>query len=110
MRFFQEYDTNEDSGKRQRTDFLNALDTNKRTRDETSPLLDSPSSPSKPVSKRACVYDEYAASCSSTIFAHKNSDFSGSKRKSISSSKYFFFQFLMLRINLNIIISFGFNK
>lgn len=85
--YFQDHDIDTESGKRQRTELLSGLDTNKRSRDETSPL-DSPTSPSKPVSKRACMYDEYAASCSSTVYAIKKCDLGGTKRKSISISKY----------------------
>lgn len=83
----QEFDISEDSGKRQKTDFPPGSDTNKRTRDDSSPTLDNLTSTSKPVSKRVCMYDEYTASCSSTIHSlHKLND-QGSKRKSASTSK-----------------------
>lgn len=74
---------NEDSGKRLRT--MNNGDTNKRLRDD-SPLDQSPS-PTKPTSKRVCMYDEYAASCSSTDFSFKKAERQEPKRKSISISK-----------------------
>ncbi|XP_018566328.1 mucin-5AC [Anoplophora glabripennis] len=78
----EEYDLNEDSGKRLRT--MNNGDSNKRLRDD-SPLDKSPS-PSKPTSKRVCMYDEYAASCSSTDFSFKKAESLEPKRKSISIS------------------------
>ncbi|KAJ8981712.1 hypothetical protein NQ317_003777 [Molorchus minor] len=81
----EEYEIREDSTKRLRTENTTD-DSNKRPRNE-SPLSDSPSSPSKPGSKRVCMYDEYAASCSSTDFSFtKKSDKSVPKRKSISIS------------------------
>lgn len=94
----QEYEFDEDSGKRQKTDLVNGGDSNKRLRDD-SPLLDNITSPSKQISKRLCMYDEYAASCSSTDYSFKTSDLSGSKRKSVSTSKkfiYISYYFLML--------------
>ncbi|VEN48748.1 unnamed protein product [Callosobruchus maculatus] len=86
----EEFDLNEDDSKRIRTDQINA-ESNKRSRAD-SPLLDSSqesySSSEKPHSKRICVYDEYAASCSSTNYLSKvpESSAGGAKRKSVSIS------------------------
>ncbi|KAJ8913523.1 hypothetical protein NQ315_017074 [Exocentrus adspersus] len=78
----EDYDVNEDSGKRLR--MMDNVDSNKRARDNTS--LDKSLSPSKPTSKRVCMYDEYAASCSSTDYSSKKVEQSEPKRKSISIS------------------------
>lgn len=64
---------------------MNNGDSNKRLRDD-SPLDKSPS-PNKPTSKRVCMYDEYAASCSSMNFSFRMAEHPESKRKSISISK-----------------------
>nr|CAH7743593.1 unnamed protein product [Callosobruchus chinensis] len=86
----EEFDLNEDDSKRVRTEQING-DSNKRSRAD-SPLLDSSSesysSSDKPRSKRICVYDEYAASCSSTNYLSKmpESSAGGAKRKSVSIS------------------------
>ncbi|KAG5883834.1 hypothetical protein JTB14_033755 [Gonioctena quinquepunctata] len=82
----EEVEVYEESGKRLRTDKGEVSEGTKRQRDE-SPLLDTTTSPSsKPVSKKICMYDEYAASCSSMDFSLKKSQPLVPKRKSVNIS------------------------
>ncbi|CAH0557350.1 unnamed protein product [Brassicogethes aeneus] len=83
----EDFDLLEESGKRQKTDYFNGMDNNKRYRDDTS-VIDSPVSPSSTQkSKRVCVYDEYAASISSSMsMLPMNKLHVTPKRKSITTS------------------------
>ncbi|XP_028136434.1 mucin-5AC [Diabrotica virgifera virgifera] len=80
----EELELRKDAGKRLRTDNDDHVDSSKRLRDES--LLQENTSPSKPVSKKICMYDEYAASRSSMDFAFKRTESTQPKRKSISIS------------------------
>ncbi|XP_072376953.1 uncharacterized protein [Diabrotica undecimpunctata] len=80
----EELELRKDAGKRLRTDNDDHVDSSKRLRDES--LLQENTSPSKPVSKKICMYDEYAASRSSMDFAFKRTESTQPKRKTISIS------------------------
>ncbi|XP_030749562.1 nuclear pore complex protein DDB_G0274915-like [Sitophilus oryzae] len=84
----EDYDLNEDSGKRLRTDLHNGTPTTSKRLRADSPLLDvSQDHSPKQSQKKLCVYDEYAASKSSTDFSFlKNIEPGLTKRKTISTS------------------------
>lgn len=86
----QDIDPLEDLGKRPKTDLYNGnvAGTSKRVRAD-SPLSDQADSPSiKQRQKKFCVYDEFAASKSSSDFSYlTKSELSKSKRKALSKYK-----------------------
>ncbi|CAH1104676.1 unnamed protein product [Psylliodes chrysocephalus] len=79
----EELELRGETGKRIRTESEDCVDSNKRVRDD-SPLLET-TSPTRQVSKKICMYDEYAASRSSMDFLRKPESLVP-KRKSISIS------------------------
>ncbi|XP_060518147.1 nuclear pore complex protein DDB_G0274915 isoform X2 [Cylas formicarius] len=83
----EDFELHEDHAKKQRTDDIKSCNSNKRAQDNSSGEQ-SPNSSCKPISKKICVYDEYAASKSSTNFStiKKNNQQSRTKRKTTSTS------------------------
>lgn len=93
----QEIDSLEDLGKRPKTEIYNGnvAGSSKRVRAD-SPLSDQADSPStKQKQKKFCVYDEFAASKSSSDFSYlAKPELSKSKRKALS--KYMPCDFLFI--------------